>query len=161
MSVMLAAVMDSELRQKVAEEYTLRKTQIQMNIKLAIRKRDKLAATRCSLFLFYAPPLLFSPNFLNSLLILRITPDPYTCTSLSFSPQLVLPVPAFNVINGGSHAGNALAMQEFMILPIGATSFKEAMKMGSEVRHNGVRFSALHSLTTLTSSSRSTTTSSP
>lgn len=50
--------------------------------------------------------------------------------------ELVLPVPAFNVINGGSHAGNALAMQEFMILPTGATSFTEAMKMGSEVYHH-------------------------
>jgi len=50
--------------------------------------------------------------------------------------KLVLPVPAFNVINGGSHAGNKLAMQEFMILPVGATSFSEAMKMGSEVYHN-------------------------
>ncbi|KAG2189731.1 hypothetical protein INT46_000131 [Mucor plumbeus] len=48
----------------------------------------------------------------------------------------VLPVPAFNVINGGSHAGNKLAMQEFMILPTGAKSFKEAMKIGSEVYHN-------------------------
>jgi enolase len=47
----------------------------------------------------------------------------------------ILPVPCFNIINGGSHAGNKLAMQEFMILPIGATSFKEAMKMGSEVYH--------------------------
>ncbi|KAJ3085068.1 hypothetical protein HDU96_005603, partial [Phlyctochytrium bullatum] len=47
----------------------------------------------------------------------------------------VLPVPAFNVINGGSHAGNKLAMQEFMILPTGAASFSEAMKIGSEVYH--------------------------
>ncbi|KAI3657626.1 hypothetical protein MP638_001345 [Amoeboaphelidium occidentale] len=49
--------------------------------------------------------------------------------------KLVLPVPAFNVINGGSHAGNKLAMQEFMILPTGAKSFQEAMKIGSEVYH--------------------------
>lgn len=48
----------------------------------------------------------------------------------------VLPVPAFNVINGGSHAGNKLAMQEFMILPTGAKSFSEAMKIGSEVYHS-------------------------
>ncbi|KAL1935542.1 hypothetical protein VTP01DRAFT_4682 [Rhizomucor pusillus] len=48
----------------------------------------------------------------------------------------VLPVPAFNVINGGSHAGNKLAMQEFMIMPTGASSFTEAMKIGSEVYHN-------------------------
>ncbi|KAI9497840.1 enolase [Zychaea mexicana] len=47
----------------------------------------------------------------------------------------VLPVPAFNVINGGSHAGNKLAMQEFMIMPTGASSFTEAMKIGSEVYH--------------------------
>ena len=43
-----------------------------------------------------------------------------------------MPVPAFNVINGGSHAGNNLAMQEFMILPVGATTFAEALRMGSE-----------------------------
>ena len=55
---------------------------------------------------------------------------------LAGNPQLVLPVPAFNVINGGSHAGNKLAMQEFMILPVGAASFTEAMQMGSEVYHN-------------------------
>ncbi|KAK1272354.1 Enolase [Acorus gramineus] len=56
--------------------------------------------------------------------------------NLSGNSNLVLPVPAFNVINGGSHAGNKLAMQEFMILPVGASSFKEAMKMGVEVYHN-------------------------
>ncbi|XBI77875.1 hypothetical protein VPH35_087671 [Triticum aestivum] len=56
--------------------------------------------------------------------------------NLAGNKQLVLPVPAFNVINGGSHAGNKLAMQEFMILPTGAASFKEAMKMGVEVYHN-------------------------
>jgi len=50
--------------------------------------------------------------------------------------QMYMPVPAFNVVNGGSHAGTKLAMQEFMILPVGATSFTEAMKMGSEVYHN-------------------------
>ncbi|CAJ0574508.1 unnamed protein product, partial [Mesorhabditis spiculigera] len=50
--------------------------------------------------------------------------------------KVVLPVPAFNVINGGSHAGNKLAMQEFMILPVGAQTFAEAMRMGSEVYHH-------------------------
>ena len=50
--------------------------------------------------------------------------------------KLVLPVPSFNIINGGSHAGNKLAMQEFMILPVGAASFTEAMKMGSECYHH-------------------------
>ena len=51
-------------------------------------------------------------------------------------PPYVLPVPSFNVINGGSHAGNKLAFQEFMLLPTGATSFTDAMKIGSETYHN-------------------------
>jgi enolase len=55
---------------------------------------------------------------------------------LAGKTEVVLPVPAFNVINGGSHAGNKLAMQEFMILPVGATSFSEAMRMGAEVYHH-------------------------
>lgn len=50
-------------------------------------------------------------------------------------PPFVLPTPAFNVINGGSHAGNKLAFQEFMLLPTGATSFSEAMKIGTETYH--------------------------
>lgn len=54
---------------------------------------------------------------------------------LAGTGKVVLPVPAFNVINGGSHAGNKLAMQEFMILPVGAKTFREAMQMGSEVYH--------------------------
>ncbi|CAI8614770.1 unnamed protein product [Vicia faba] len=56
--------------------------------------------------------------------------------NIAGNKNLVLPVPAFNVINGGSHAGNKLAMQEFMVLPVGASSFKEAMKMGVEVYHH-------------------------
>mmetsp|Transcript_11274 Transcript_11274/g.22772 ORF Transcript_11274/g.22772 Transcript_11274/m.22772 type:complete len:441 (-) Transcript_11274:503-1825(-) len=55
---------------------------------------------------------------------------------LAGNPKMILPVPSFNVINGGSHAGNKLAMQEFMILPIGATSFSEAMRIGAEVYQN-------------------------
>ncbi|KAI6187931.1 2-phospho-D-glycerate hydro-lyase [Aphelenchoides besseyi] len=53
--------------------------------------------------------------------------------NLAGTPKAVLPVPAFNVINGGSHARNKLAMQEFMILPVGAKNFREAMKMGWEI----------------------------
>ena len=55
---------------------------------------------------------------------------------LAGNKELKLPVPAFNIINGGSHAGNKLAMQEFMVLPIGAANFRDAMKMGTEVYHN-------------------------
>jgi enolase len=50
-------------------------------------------------------------------------------------PPYVLPCPALNVINGGSHAGNKLAFQEFMLLPTGASSFTEAMKIGTETYH--------------------------
>jgi len=50
--------------------------------------------------------------------------------------DVIMPVPALNVINGGSHAGNKLAMQEFMVLPTGASTFSEAMRMGSELYHH-------------------------
>ncbi|MFH1052795.1 MAG: phosphopyruvate hydratase [Candidatus Woesearchaeota archaeon] len=55
---------------------------------------------------------------------------------LSGVKEFIMPVPSFNVINGGSHAGNKLAMQEFMILPIGAENFSKAMQMGAEVYQN-------------------------
>jgi enolase len=45
----------------------------------------------------------------------------------------LLPVPLMNVINGGSHAANNIDFQEFMIVPVGATSFKEALRWGAEV----------------------------
>ncbi|MFN8769346.1 MAG: phosphopyruvate hydratase [Neisseriaceae bacterium] len=47
----------------------------------------------------------------------------------------ILPVPMMNVINGGAHANNNLDIQEFMIVPVGAPSFKEAVRYGSEVFH--------------------------
>lgn len=56
--------------------------------------------------------------------------------TLAGSPKMILPVPSLNVINGGTHAGNKLAMQEFMILPTGASTFREAMKMGAEIYQN-------------------------
>jgi enolase 1/2/3 len=54
---------------------------------------------------------------------------------LAGNENVVLPVPAFNVLNGGSHAGNKLAFQEFMILPTGVESFAEAVRAGAEVYH--------------------------
>jgi enolase len=47
--------------------------------------------------------------------------------------RLVLPVPMMNVINGGAHANNSLDLQEFMIIPVGAKSFREAMRCGAEI----------------------------
>lgn len=50
--------------------------------------------------------------------------------------DFTLPVPCFNVINGGEHAGNKLAFQEFFVIPTGAANYSEAMQIGCEVFHN-------------------------
>ncbi|PIU42240.1 MAG: phosphopyruvate hydratase [Candidatus Omnitrophica bacterium CG07_land_8_20_14_0_80_42_15] len=47
-----------------------------------------------------------------------------------------LPVPMMNIVNGGLHADNNIDLQEFMIMPLGAQSFREALRMGAEVFHN-------------------------
>lgn len=59
----------------------------------------------------------------------------YLAELAGVKPPYVLPTPSFNVINGGRHAGNKLAFQEFMLLPTGAKTFAEAMKMGTETYH--------------------------
>ncbi len=48
----------------------------------------------------------------------------------------LLPIPMMNILNGGSHADNSIDFQEFMIMPVGAGSFSEALKMGTEIFHN-------------------------
>lgn len=48
----------------------------------------------------------------------------------------VLPVPMMNILNGGKHADNNVDIQEFMIMPVGAKSFREALRMGTEIYHN-------------------------
>jgi len=52
------------------------------------------------------------------------------------SDDYILPVPLMNILNGGAHADNNVDIQEFMIAPAGAPSFKEALRMGAEVFHN-------------------------
>ena len=47
-----------------------------------------------------------------------------------------LPIPMMNILNGGSHADNSIDFQEFMVMPVGATSFSEALQMGTEVFHH-------------------------
>lgn len=54
---------------------------------------------------------------------------------LAGSPKMVMPVPCFNVVNGGVHAGNFLAPQEFFLIPLGAPNFREALRMGAETYH--------------------------
>jgi enolase len=49
--------------------------------------------------------------------------------------EMTLPVPQMNVINGGAHANNSIDMQEFMLIPVGAPSFREALRYGAEVFH--------------------------
>ena len=51
------------------------------------------------------------------------------------SGQMSLPVPMMNVINGGAHANNNLDLQEFMIIPVGAPTFREALRYGAETFH--------------------------
>jgi L-alanine-DL-glutamate epimerase-like enolase superfamily enzyme len=51
------------------------------------------------------------------------------------SGAMQMPVPMMNVVNGGAHANNNLDLQEFMIIPVGAPSFREAMRYGAEVFH--------------------------
>ena len=55
---------------------------------------------------------------------------------LNKSNSYTLPVPMMNIINGGAHANNSLDFQEFMIMPISALSFQNAMQMGSEIFHS-------------------------
>lgn len=57
-------------------------------------------------------------------------------TKLSGTSNYVLPTPSFNVINGGKHGGNNMALQEIMVLPTGANSFTHAMQVGTEIYHN-------------------------
>ena len=55
---------------------------------------------------------------------------------LSNNSQTMLPVPMMNILNGGSHADNSVDIQEFMVMPFGANSFSEALRMGTEIFHH-------------------------
>ena len=55
---------------------------------------------------------------------------------LASGREPVMPVPMMNIINGGAHANNSLDIQEFMILPVGAPSFREALRYGAEIFHS-------------------------
>lgn len=57
------------------------------------------------------------------------------CVSLNQDEQMIMPVPMMNVLNGGLHADNNLCIQEFMLMPIGATDFTQALQMGVETFH--------------------------
>jgi len=54
---------------------------------------------------------------------------------LSSEKEFIMPIPMMNILNGGSHADNNIDIQEFMIMPIGASTFKESLQIGAEVFH--------------------------
>jgi len=61
----------------------------------------------------------------------------YLAKVANVSPDAnILPIPLMNILNGGTHADNNVDLQEFMIMPINAESFKEALRMGAEIFHN-------------------------
>ncbi|CAD7681798.1 unnamed protein product [Nyctereutes procyonoides] len=86
--------------------------------------------------------LLSEKSFLSGIFLFKLSINIYSVSCslqrhiASESSKKILILLSFYVINGGSHAGNKLAMQEFMILPVGAANFKEAMRIGAEVYHN-------------------------
>jgi len=63
------------------------------------------------------------------------TKKKYIYKHLSDSDTFTMPMPMMNVLNGGSHADNNVDIQEFMIVPVGADSFKHALQMGAEIFH--------------------------
>ncbi len=60
----------------------------------------------------------------------------YMYQLLSDNNNFIMPMPMMNVLNGGSHADNNVDIQEFMIIPVGAHSFKHSLQMGAEIFHN-------------------------
>ena len=56
--------------------------------------------------------------------------------SIGGDEAVTLPIPMMNILNGGSHADNGIDFQEFMVMPVGASSFSEALKMGVEIFHH-------------------------
>lgn len=59
----------------------------------------------------------------------------YLAQHLGAGREAVMPVPQMNIVNGGAHANNSLDIQEFMILPVGAPTFREALRYGAEIFH--------------------------
>ncbi len=57
---------------------------------------------------------------------------------LSTNNNYTMPIPMMNILNGGSHADNNVDIQEFMVFPIGASSFSQALQMGTEIFHQNV-----------------------
>jgi enolase 1/2/3 len=65
----------------------------------------------------------------------RHVSDLWTGGQTGVRPQLILPVPMMNILNGGVHADSSVDFQEFMVMPLGAPSFAEALRWGAEIFH--------------------------
>jgi len=72
----------------------------------------------------------------------------YLAQHLLAGREAVMPVPQMNIVNGGAHANNSLDIQEFMILPVGAPSFREALRYGAEIFHTLKKLLAARGLST-------------
>src|SRR5580704_7591316 len=72
----------------------------------------------------------------------------YLAQHLLGGREALMPVPQMNIVNGGAHANNSLDIQEFMILPVGATTFREALRYGAEVFHTLKKLLAKRGLST-------------
>ena len=72
----------------------------------------------------------------------------YLAEHLGAGREPVMPVPQMNIINGGAHANNSLDIQEFMILPVGAPSFREALRYGCEIFHTLKKLLVVRGLST-------------
>ncbi len=73
-----------------------------------------------------------------SLAVAKAAADEYSLTLFRYIGGVnanTLPIPMMNILNGGSHADNKIDFQEFMVMPVGAVSFSEALRMGTEVFH--------------------------
>lgn len=67
---------------------------------------------------------------------------------LSTNKEFLMPVPMMNIINGGAHADNSVDLQEFMILPVGAPTFREAIRYGTEIFHSLKKVLSQQNMTT-------------
>ena len=71
----------------------------------------------------------------NRLALYRHVADLYHAGPADSTPSLSLPVPMMNILNGGAHADSSVDFQEFMVMPLNAPSFSEALRMGAEIFH--------------------------
>ncbi len=72
----------------------------------------------------------------------------YVAQLIGGEREPVMPVPMMNIVNGGAHANNSLDIQEFMILPVGAPTFREALRYGAEIFHTLKKLLAARGLST-------------